>query len=100
MDSATAYTDVASVRGVGLCLIGLAASAVQDGEFEVALQIAAAAEKYAEQEGIVNVYSNETPGREFVDRARAALPVDSTERATELGRSLTLKQALELAVRS
>ena len=37
------------------------------------MQIAAAAEVYAEQEGIVNVYSEQTPGREFVDRARAAL---------------------------
>lgn len=100
LESVKAYRDVASGRGVGLCLIGLASIAALDGQPEVALQIAAAAERYAEQEGIVNVYSNETAGREYVDRARAALAVDQTDAAIEFGRSLTLNQALELALRS
>ena len=76
LDSAQAYTDVASVRGVGLSLIGLAATEAVEHRPETAIQIAAAAEVYAHQEGIVNVYSDETPGREFVDQARAALPAD------------------------
>ena len=92
-----AYTDVASVRGVGLSLIGLAAAEAVEQRPETAVQIAAAAEVYAQQEGIVNVYSDETPGREFVDRARAALSPDDVERATEAGRRLTIKQALALA---
>ena len=61
------------------------------------MQIAAAAEVYAQQEGIVNVYSDETPGREFVDRARAALSAEEVARATEAGRRLTIKEALDLA---
>jgi hypothetical protein len=61
------------------------------------LQIAAAAEVYAQQEGIVNVYSGETPGREFIDRARAALSAKEVERATEVGGNLTIKEALDLA---
>ncbi len=64
---------------------------------EKAVQIAAAAEVYAQEEGIVNVYSDETPGREFVDRARAALSADAVARATEVGRRLTIKEALDLA---
>jgi hypothetical protein len=60
------------------------------------VQIAAAAEVYAQQEGIVNVYSDETPGREFVDQAKAALSADDVSRATEVGRRLTIKEALDL----
>jgi hypothetical protein len=61
------------------------------------VQIAAATEVYAHQEGIVNVYSDETPGREFVDQARAALSADDVAQATEVGRRLTIKEALDLA---
>jgi hypothetical protein len=63
---------------------------------ERAVQIAAAAEVYAREEGIVNVYSDETPGREFVDAARGALSADDVARATEIGRRLTIKEALDL----
>ena len=58
LDSVQAYADVASVRGVGLSLIGLAATEAVDGRPETAVQIASAAEVYAHQEGIVNVYSD------------------------------------------
>jgi predicted ATPase/class 3 adenylate cyclase len=97
LDSVQAYTDVASVRGVGLSLIGLAAAELVEHRPERAVQIAAAAEIYAQQEGIVNVYSDETPGREFVDRARAALSADEVARATEAGCRLTIREALDLA---
>ena len=97
LDSVQAYTDLASVRGVGLSLIGLAATEAVEHRPEKAVQIAAAAELYAQQEGIVNVYSEETPGREFVDQARAALSAKQVAKAEEIGRRLTMKQALDLA---
>jgi hypothetical protein len=97
LESARAYKDVASVRGVGLSLIGLAASEVVEGRLEQAVKIAAAAEVYAKEEGIVNVYSDETPGRELVERARLALPADELARATEAGRRFTIEEALDLA---
>ena len=96
-DSVRAYTDVASVRGVGRSLIGLAATESIEDRAERAVQIASAAEVYADQEGIVNVYSDQTPGREFVDRARASLSEEDVTRATEMGRRLTIKQVLDLA---
>jgi predicted ATPase len=99
-DSIQAYTDVASVRGVGLSLIGLAAIEAVESRPKEAVQIAAAAELYAHEEGIVNVYSDETPAREFVDQARAALPAEEIERATKVGRRLTIKEALDLARRA
>jgi tetratricopeptide (TPR) repeat protein len=98
LDSVQAYTDLASVRGVGLSLIGLAATEAAEHRPARAVQIAAAAEVYAHQEGIVNVYSDETPGREFIDQARAALSADDVARASEVGGRLTIKEALELAV--
>jgi predicted ATPase/class 3 adenylate cyclase len=96
LDSVQAYTDVASVRGVGLSLIGLAATEAAEHRPGTAVQIAAAAEVYASQEGIVNVYSDETPGRELIDQAQAALPAEDAAHARETGRRLTIKEALDL----
>ena len=96
-ESVQAHTDIASIRGVGLSLIGLAAAEAVEQRYEEAVQIAAAAEVYARQEGIAVVYSDETPGPAFVDRARAALSADEVARATEAGRKLTIKEALDLA---
>jgi tetratricopeptide (TPR) repeat protein len=97
LDAVRAYTDIGSVRGIGLSLIGLAATEAVEQRPERAVRIAAAAEIYAHEEGIVNVYSEETPGREFIDQARAALSADDAARATEAGRRLTIKEALDLA---
>lgn len=97
LDSVQAYLDVASVRGVGLSLIGLAATEAVEGRPETAVQIAAAAEVYAHEEGIVNVYSDETPGREYVDQARASLSAEIVTRATEVGGRLTIGEVLDLA---
>jgi hypothetical protein len=98
VQSIQAYTDVASVRGVGLSLIGLAATEAAEHRPETAVQIAAAAEVYGSQEGIVNVYSDETPGRELIDTARSALAADELARATEAGRRLTIDEAIDLAL--
>ena len=43
------------------------------------------------------MYSDQTPGREFVDRARASLSEEDVTRATEMGRRLTIKQVLDVA---
>jgi hypothetical protein len=45
----------------------------------------------------VNVYSEETPGREFVDRARAELSAADLAEASANGSSLTIEEALDLA---
>jgi predicted ATPase len=97
LESAQAYQDVASVRGVGLSLIGLAAADASEGRNEEALTIAAAAEVYARQGGIVNVSPEQPLGRDLIDRARAELSREDATRATEAGRRLTIKAALDLA---
>ncbi|MEX1335332.1 MAG: NB-ARC domain-containing protein, partial [Candidatus Limnocylindrales bacterium] len=95
--SVQAHTDVASVRGVGRSLIGLAATEAVEHRPDRAVQIAAAAEVYAGQEGIVVIYSDENPGRELVEQARASLSEADVARANETGRRLTIGQVLELA---
>ena len=97
LDSVQAYTDVASVRGVGLSLIGLAATEAVEGRPETAVQIAAAAEVYAHHEGIVDVTPTRRPAREFVDLARAALSADVVAGATEVGSIAHDRRALDLA---
>ena len=96
-DAVQAHQDVASVRGVGLSLIGLAAAEVADGRPENAAQIAAAAEVYAQQEGIAMVYADDNPGREYVERARAALSDTEVARTTEVGRRMSIPETLDLA---
>ena len=96
-ESVRAHTDLASVRGVGLALIGLAATEAAEHRPDVAVQIAAAAEVYAGQEGIVVLYNEDTPAREHVERAEAALSVEEVARAREAGRRLPIKEALDLA---
>jgi predicted ATPase/class 3 adenylate cyclase len=96
VESVQAYTDIGSVRGVGLSLVGLAAAQALGGRPERALQIAAAAERYASEEGIANVYSDAMPGRNAIAGARAALSPEEVARATEAGRRLTIDEALAL----
>lgn len=100
LESVQAHTDIGSMRGVGIALVGLAAAESVDGRPERAAQIAAAAEVLAREEGIAVVYSEETPGRELVDQARAALSPEELARATEVGRRLSVTEALELVRRS
>jgi len=97
LDSAAAYLDVGSVRGVGTSMIGLAAVETVEGRPLRAVQIAAAAEVFALEEGIMNVYSDDDPGREYVERAKAQLGADDLESATGMGRGLSVKEALALA---
>jgi non-specific serine/threonine protein kinase len=97
LEAVRAHTDIASVRGVGLSLVGLAAAEAVEGRPERAATLAAAAEVFAQDEGIVVVYSDETPGRELVEQARAALAADDLAAATEAGRRLTIDEALALA---
>lgn len=96
-EAAAAYLDVGSVRGVGTSLIGLAAVETAEGRAFRAVQIAAAAEVFALEEGIMNVYSDDDPGREYVERAKAGLAGNDLESATGIGRTLSVKEALDLA---
>ena len=97
LEAVQAHTDIGSIRGVAQSLVGLAAIEAVEQRPERAAQIAAAAEVHAQEEGVVVAYSDETPGLELVEQARASLSADELARAAELGRRLTIEEALALA---
>lgn len=97
LDSIRAYGDIGSVRGIGASMIGLAALESMEDRPVHAVQIAAAAEVFAAEEGVVNVYSEGVPGHEYVERARAGLSAKQVESALQAGRALSVKEALALA---
>jgi predicted ATPase/class 3 adenylate cyclase len=97
LDSVQAYTELASMRGVGLSLFGLAAVAAVEHRPEVAVAMAEAAEVYASEEGIVNVYADNPFGRELLEHARASLPPYAVAHVAETGRGLTVAEVIGLA---
>ena len=96
LDSVEAYRDIGSVRGIGTSLIGLAAIEAIDGRAAQAVEMAAAAEVFAREEGIVNVYSEGSPGHDHLERARALLTADELAAAEAAGRRLSVGEALDL----
>lgn len=96
-DSIRAYSDVGSIRGVGMSLFGLAAVTALQGRDEAAISIAAAAERYAHEEGIVNAYAVDSPGIGFVVAARDRLDHGTRELAEVAGGAFTIDEAIELA---
>jgi predicted ATPase len=97
--SAQAYNDVGSVPGVGMSVLGLAAVAAEDGKPKLALTIASAADVLAEQEGIVNVYSVDSPSHPYLEAAKATLSAEELAEADVAGRQLSAAEALALGGR-
>jgi predicted ATPase len=95
-DSAQAYDDVGSVPGVGMSMLGLAAVEAEEGHPKVALTIASAATVLAEKEGIVNVYSVDSPSHPYLEAARAMLAAEDLADAEAAGRSLSAPEVLAL----
>ncbi|WP_412069382.1 ATP-binding protein [Rubrivirga sp. IMCC43871] len=92
-----AYDEVASVRGKGLALFGLAATEAAEGHSERAIALEAAAEVFSEQEGIVTVYPSGSSAPEYLDRAREGGAPDVRERLAEEGRRWSVEEAVSYA---
>ena len=97
LESVRAHDDVGSVRGIGISLIGLAAVVAIEGRAADAVQIATAADILASEEGILVAYSENAPGRPYVEQARASLTAGELNEAEQAGRRLSLAETLELA---
>ena len=98
LQSFQAYNEVASVRGQGLALLGLAATEAADGHDERALALEAAAEVFSEQAGIVNVYPSGSEAPDVLERARVRVAPDERERLAAGGRRLSVAEAVQLAL--
>jgi hypothetical protein len=64
------------------------------------VQIAAATELFSEQEGIVNVYAENYPGKEYVERAKSDLTAEEIMQARGEGRALSVEDVINLAMES
>jgi tetratricopeptide (TPR) repeat protein len=98
LDSVQAYKEVGSMRGIGLALMGLAATDQMENLPYRAVQIAAAAEFFSEQEGIVNAYAENFPGKEYIESAKGELSTEEINKASEEGRKLSVDAILELSM--
>ncbi|MBK8504655.1 MAG: tetratricopeptide repeat protein [Saprospiraceae bacterium] len=97
LDSIQAYQEVGSTRGVGISMIGLAAIEMVEGRPARAIEIASAAEYFAEQEGIVNVYGDNDQGKIYLDNAKKELSELEIENLVKSGKLLSLKEVLDIA---
>ena len=96
--SLQAYEEVGSIRGIGLALIGLAATHAAEDRPERALRIAAAAATFCEQEGVANDYARHTAAPRIIDAARASLDPVVVARIEAEGRALTVRDAVRAAL--
>jgi tetratricopeptide (TPR) repeat protein len=95
LESIQAYQEVGSTRGIGISMIGLAAIEVLKNNPIKAIEISAAAEYLAEQEGIVNFYGANNQGISYLDKAKETLSLEEITEAQRYGRSTTLKDILQ-----
>ncbi len=98
LGSIQAYREVGSMRGVGSSVLGLASIEAVQGRAQKAIEMAAAAEHFAAQEGIVNrMYADTNLGALYIDPARKELSGVDIENAEKAGRALSLKEVLQMA---
>jgi predicted ATPase len=93
-----AYEEVGSVRGIGVALLGLAATHAAEGRPEQAMVIAAAAETFALQEGVVNAYTGRSPAPRYLDPCRVTLAESQLVRLEAEGRRLQVRDAVRYAL--
>ena len=96
LDSIQAYMEVGSMRGVGISMFGLASIEVVEGHPEKALEIAAAAEQFAQQAGIVVEYGLNDQGKAYLENAKKMLTDIEIENARNEGKGLSLKEVLQM----
>lgn len=95
LESIKVYQEVGSTRGVGISMLGLAAIESLENRHYEAVLIAAAADGFAQQTGIVNDYGYSGQDRTLIDKSESKLDHGILEKAQNEGRRLSLKDILE-----
>ena len=75
-------------------MTGLAAIEVEEDRPAKAIEIAAAAKKYAEQEGIANIYNDNVQGKSYIDKAKEVLSESDIKKAEKSGAKLSLEDVM------
>jgi predicted ATPase len=97
-ESLRTYEEVGSVRGIGLALLGLAATEAAVGRPGRAVRIAAAAATFAAQEGVASDYARDSSAPVYLDPARSELEPEELARLEAEGQALTVRAAMRYAL--
>ena len=90
------FTEVGSMRGVGVAILGLAATEVIKENYYKAAKIAGTAKSFSEQEGILNPYSDNFVGKEYMDELESSLSVEEWKKVEAEWAKLTVDEVLDL----
>lgn len=96
MSSLQTHDEVGSSRGVGLALMGLAATEASMGNARLALTIAAAADQQSEGTGVVIEHPMGPGIGDQIEAIKMTLSEDEIRAVTERGRSLSTGEVLSL----
>jgi tetratricopeptide (TPR) repeat protein len=97
-ESLRTYEEVGSVRGIGLALLGLAATEAAVGRADRAVRIAAAAATFAAQEGVASDYARDSSAPAYLEPARSELEPEELARLETEGQALTVRAAMRYAL--
>ncbi|NND31839.1 MAG: helix-turn-helix transcriptional regulator, partial [Saprospiraceae bacterium] len=96
LKSIQAHQKIGSNRGIGLSLNAFAAIEAVKGHAKTAIEIAAAAEHFANQKGVAIELGINNHGTRYLDNAKKGLTQDEIETAEEKGINYSLKDILEI----
>lgn len=96
LKSIWAHQKIGSNRGIGLSLNAFAAIEAVKGHAKTAIEIAAAAEHFANQKGVAIELGINNHGTIYLDNARKKLAKDEIERAEKKGMNYSLNDILKI----
>ncbi|MEZ4896597.1 MAG: helix-turn-helix domain-containing protein [Saprospiraceae bacterium] len=94
--SIDAHQEIGSNRGIGLSMNALAAIMAVNGQAVRALEIAAAAQHFADQKGVAIELGVNNHGEIYLENAKKKLSQSEIEHAKQTGLNYTLKDILEM----
>jgi len=96
LNSIQAHQQIGSNRGIGLSLNAFAAIEAVKGHAKTAIEIAAAAEYFANQKGVAIELGINNHGAVYLDNAKKELTKDEIESAEKRGMNYSLKDILKM----
>ena len=98
VESLQAYEEVGSVRGIGLALLGLGATAAVEGNLRRAVRVPTAAEVFSAEKGVANVFVEGSPAAPYLEAARERIEADELARLKTEGQRYSVRDAVRFAL--
>lgn len=96
LDSVQAHQDIGSNRGIGLSMNALAAIEAVKGRSKRAIEIASAAQHFADQKGVAIERGINNHGKIYFDNAKKKLTKSEIDQAEKAGINYSLKDILKM----